>query len=152
MSTGPLRTNHNTGILARLTGQGGHGRTGPPPGSGRYGLLLLALIATYLFSAFNGRHLTTQLQIGLFAAILLLGLRSSLLPGRWPLIIGAVTVAGSAAVFWASLTHTPGGEGAAELWKALMLLVTANVVVRRVLGRPGPRSPYRASTVPSALT
>jgi hypothetical protein len=97
---------------------------------------LLVLIATYLFSAFNGTHLTTQFQIGLFAAILLLGLRSSPLPGRWPLVIGAVTVAGSGAAFWASLTHTPGGEGAAELWKALILLMTAIVVVRRVLGRP----------------
>jgi Ion channel len=96
----------------------------------------MVLIATYMFSAFNGKHLTTQFQIGLFAAILLLGLRSSPLPGRWPLIIGAVTVAGSAAVFWASLTHTPGGEGTAELWKALMLLMTAIVVVRRVLARP----------------
>ena len=136
MPTGPSRADHDTGILARLTRQGGHGRTGPPQGSGRYGLLLLVLIATYLFSAFNGRHLTTQFQIGLFAAILLLGLRSSPLPGWWPLIIGAVTVAGSGAAFWASLAHTPGGEGAAELWKTLMLLMTAIVVVRRVLARP----------------
>jgi hypothetical protein len=97
---------------------------------------LLVLIGTYLFSAFNGRNLTTQLQIGLFAAILLLGLRSSPLPGRWPLVIGAVTVAGSGVAFWVSLTHTPEGKGAAELWKALMLLMTAIVVVRRVLARP----------------
>ena len=29
----------------------------------------------------------------------------------------------------------PGGEGAAELWKALMLLMTAIVVIRRVLAK-----------------
>jgi hypothetical protein len=136
MPTGPPPADHDTGILARLTGQGGHGRTGSPQRGGRYGLLLLVLIGTYLFSSFNGRHLTTQLQIGLFAAILLLGLRSSPLPGRWPLVIGSVTVAGSGAALWASLAPTPGGEGAAELWKALMLLMTAIVVVRRVLARP----------------
>jgi Ion channel len=136
MPTGPPRADHDTGIPARLTGPGSRGRTGPPQGSGRYGLLLLVLIATYLFSAFNGQHLTTQFQIGLFAAILLLGLRSSPLPGRWPLVIGAVTVVGSGAALWASLTHTPDGEGGAELWKALMLLLTAIVVVRRVLARP----------------
>jgi hypothetical protein len=96
----------------------------------------VVLIGTYLFSSFNGRHLTTEVQIGLFAVILLLGLRSSPLPGRWPLVITAVTVAGSAAAFGAALTGTQAGEGAAELWKALMLLMTAVVVVRRVMARP----------------
>jgi hypothetical protein len=136
MPIGPPRAGHKTGILARLTGQGSRGRTGSPQGGGRYGLLLLVLVGTYLYSAFNGRHLTTQVQIGLFAIILLLGLRSSPLPGRWPLVIGAVTVVGSGAALWASLTHTPAGEGEAELWKALMLLLTAIVVVRRILARP----------------
>ena len=36
----------------------------------------------------------------------------------------------------AALTGTPAGEGAAELWKALVLLMTAVVVVRRVLAKP----------------
>ena len=61
------------------------GRTGPPGSGGRYGLLLLVLIATYLLSAFSGTKLAIDLQIGLFAAILLLALRTSPLPGRWPL-------------------------------------------------------------------
>ena len=68
--------------------------------------------------------------------VLLLALRTSPLPGRWPLVIGAVTVAGSAAAFGAALTGTPAGTGAAELWKALMLLMTVIVVVRRVLAKP----------------
>jgi hypothetical protein len=54
MPTGPPPADHDTGILVRLTGQGGHGRTGSPQAGGRYGLLLLVLIGTYLFSAFNG--------------------------------------------------------------------------------------------------
>jgi hypothetical protein len=43
MPTGPLRADHDTGILVWLTRQGGHGRTGSPQGGGRYGLLLLVL-------------------------------------------------------------------------------------------------------------
>ena len=118
-----------------MAGQGDRGRTGPPRSGGRYGLLLLVLIATYLFSAFNGRHLATEAQIGLFAVVLLLATRSSLLPGWWPTIIGSVTLVGSAAAFGAALTGTPAGAGAAELWKALLLLMTATLVVRRVLAK-----------------
>ena len=103
---------------------------------GRYGLLLLVLIGTYLFSAFSGAHLTTEIQIGLFALVLLLAMRSAPLPGRWPLVIIALTVTGSAAALAATLTGTPAGEGAAELWKALILLLTTVVVVRRVLAKP----------------
>jgi ion channel len=102
---------------------------------GRYGLLLLFLIGTYLFSAFNGARLTTEVQIGLFAVVLLLGMRSSPLPGRWPLVLSAVTVTGSVGALAAALTGTPAGEGAAALWKALVLLMTAVVVVRRVLAK-----------------
>ena len=103
---------------------------------GRYGLLLLVLIGTYLFSAFSGAHLTTEVQIGLFVVVLLLGMRSSPLPGRWPLVISAVAVAGSAGALAAALSGTPAGQGAAELWKALVLLMTAVVVIRRVLAKP----------------
>jgi len=102
---------------------------------GRYGLLLLVLIGTYVFSAFNGAHLTTQVQILLFAVVLLLAMRNSSLPGRWPLIISALAVTGSAGAFAAAASGAPGGEGAAELWKALMLLMTAIVVIRRVLAK-----------------
>ena len=111
-------------------------RAGPSERGGRYGLLLAVLTGTYLFSAFNGRHVTTEIQLGLFAVILLLALRSSPLPGRQPLLIGVITVAGSAAAYGAELTGTAAGAGAAELWKALLLLQTAVLVVRRVLARP----------------
>lgn len=119
-----------------MAGRGGRGRTGPSQRGGRYGLLLAVLVGTYLFSAFNGRHLATEAQIGLFALLLLLAMRSSPLPGRWPLVINTVTVVGSAAAFGAVLTGTSGGAGAAELWKALVLLMTAVMVVRRVLAKP----------------
>jgi hypothetical protein len=136
MPTGLPPAGHDGGILVRLTGRGGRGRTGPPRSGGRYGLLLAVLIGTYLLSAFNGRNLATELQIGLFAVVLLLAMRSSPLPGRWPLIVSTVTVVGSAAVWGAALTGTRAGLGAAELWKALVLLMTAVVVVRRILAKP----------------
>jgi Ion channel len=123
-------------ILARLPGWGRRGRTGSSHGDGRYGLVLVVLIGTYLFSAFGGKQLATELQILLFAVVLLLAMRSSPLPGRWPLVISTLTVVGSAAAFGVALTGTQAGEGAAELWKALVLLMTAIVVVRRVLAKP----------------
>jgi hypothetical protein len=45
-------------------------------------------------------------------------------------------VAGSVAAFGATLTGTSGGAGAADLWKALLLLQTAILVLRRVLAQP----------------
>jgi hypothetical protein len=96
-------------------------------------LLLLVLIATYLLSAFNGTKLASELQIGLFVTVLVLSLRSSPLPGRWPVLIAMVAVAGSAAALGASLAGGETGLGIAELWKAVLLLTTAVLVVRRVL-------------------
>jgi hypothetical protein len=86
---------HDASVLARLAGRRGRGRAGSPQGGGRYGLLLLVLVGTYLFSAFGGKQLAAELQVLLFALILLIALRTSPLPGRWPVIIGTVTVVGS---------------------------------------------------------
>jgi Ion channel len=96
----------------------------------------VVLVGTYLFSAFNGTHVATEVQIVLVALVLLLAMRNSLLPGRWPLVIGTVTAAGSAAAVGAALTGTSAGAGAADLWKALVLLMTAAMIVRRVLAKP----------------
>jgi len=126
---------HDTGTWARLTGQG-HGRTGSPQAGGRYGLLLLVLIGTYLLAAFSGAKLAIELQVVLFAVILLMALRTSLLPAPWPAVIGAVTVVGSAVTFWTSLSGPRPGTAAEDLWKALLLLMAAVMVVRRVLAKP----------------
>jgi hypothetical protein len=140
MPTGPPRADHTQGhdgsVLARLAGRRGRGRTGPSRGGGRYGLLLLVLIGTYLFSAFGGKQLASELQVLLFAVVLLLALRTSPLPGRWPLIIGAVTVIGSLVTFATSLTGARVGTAAEDLWKTLLLLMTVIMVVRRVLAKP----------------
>jgi len=139
MPAGPPGADHthgrHAGILARLTGQG-HGRTGSPPRGGRYGLLLLVLIGTYLLTAFSGAMLTTQFQVVLFAVVVLMSLRTSLLPRPWPAVVTAITVIGSAVTFWTSLSGTRNGKATEDFWKALLLLLAAIMVVRRVLAKP----------------
>ena len=118
--------------------------------AGRYGLLLLLLISTYLLSAFSAGRLVERLSIVLFAAVLLLSLRTSPLSRRWKLLLGGAALAGSAGAGAALLTGTGTGSGIAELWNGLMLLLTAVFIVRRVLARP--TIPCRASTARSAPT
>jgi hypothetical protein len=126
---------HDPGLLARLTGQG-HGRTGSSQRGGRYGLLLLILIGTYLLAAFNGASLATELQVVLFAAILLAALRTSLMPRPWPAVIAVITVVGTAVTFYTSLNGARVGKATEDFWKALLLLGAVIMVVRRVLAKP----------------
>ena len=139
MPAGPPGADHTqgrgTGILARLTGPA-NGRTGSPSRGGRYGLLLLVLIGTYLLAAFSGAKLATEAQVVLVAVIVLLSLRTSLLPRPWPAVIAVITVVGSAVTFWTSLNGSRPGTAAEDFWKALLLLSAAVMVVRRVLARP----------------
>jgi hypothetical protein len=136
MPNGPPQADHDTGIQFRLAGRRGRGRTGPPGGGGRYGLLLAVLIGTYLLAAFSGAKLATELQVVLFAGVVLIALRTSPLPGHWPAVIGAVTVIGSAVTFWTSVSGARTGKAAEDLWKALLLLMAVVMVVRRVMARP----------------
>ena len=99
-------------------------------------MLLLVLIGTYLLAAFSGARLATEVQVILFSVIVLLSLRTSLLPRPWPAVIAAVTVVGSAVTFWTSLNGSRQGTAAEDFWKALLLLIAAIMVVRRVLARP----------------
>ena len=136
MPTGPPRADHDTSILVRLAGRRSHDRTGPSGGGGRYGLLLAILVGTYLLTAFSGAQLATEIQVVLFAVVLLEALRTSTLGGRWPAVLGAVTIIGSAVTFWTSLSGARTGEAAEDLWKALLLLMAVVMVVRRVLAKP----------------
>jgi Ion channel len=140
MPAGPSRADHtqdhDTGIRARLTRAGARGRTGSPPDGGRYGLLLAVLIGTYLLAAFSGAKVATEVQVVLFAAVLLIALRTSMVARPWPAVIAVVTVAGTALTFWTSLTGARNGKAAEDLWKTLLLLMAVIVVVRRVLAKP----------------
>ena len=119
---------------ARRAGGSGR-RAGSPEPGGRYGLLLLVLISTYLLSSFSIK-VAADLQVLLFVAVLLLALRTSPFSRRWTMLVGAVALIGSAAAFGVSLTGTNTAVGASELWKGLILLITAALIVRRVLARP----------------
>jgi hypothetical protein len=98
--------------------------------------LLVVLIGTYLFSAFGGKQLAGELQVLLFTLVLLIAMRTSPLPGHWPVIIGTVTVIGSVLTFLTSLIGARVDTSAEDLWKTLLLLMTVIMVVHRVLARP----------------
>ena len=51
-------------------------------------------------------------------------------------VSAAVALIGSVGALAAMLTHTQDGEGAAYLWRGLILLITVVLIVRRVLARP----------------
>jgi hypothetical protein len=121
-------------LARRAASRGSH--PGPPETVGRYGALLLMLIATYLLSAFSFSKLAGDLQVAAFAAVLLLALRTSRVRRRTARLAGGVALIGSAAAGAADLTGTAAGYGAAEIWKALLLLLTVVLIVRRVLDRP----------------
>jgi hypothetical protein len=99
-------------------------------------VLLILLIATYLLSASSLSLLAADLQTILFLGVLWLVLSTATASPRVVWTSGAVALVGSAAAGAAALTHTQNGEGAADIWKGLMLLVTAVLIVRRVLARP----------------
>ena len=94
------------------------------------------LIASYVLSAFNGRALGGELQLGFFAVVLLLTLRTSSLPRGGTILACAVTLGGSAVALGLDLTGTQAGAGAAQLWKGAMLLLAVVLIVRRVLAKP----------------
>jgi Ion channel len=107
-----------------------------PESTPRYGILLLVLVATYLLSASGFSVLVAEVQTVLFFAVMLLALRTGQASRRTATVIGVVALFGSAAAVVAASTHTRAGDGAADLWKGLILLLTAALIVRRVLARP----------------
>jgi hypothetical protein len=103
---------------------------------GGYGVVVVVLGCTYLPAGFRATTVATEIQVVLFALVLLIALRNSPWPAPWPEVIGAITVIGSAVTFWTSLSGSPAGKAAEDLWKALLLLMAVVMVVRRILARP----------------
>ena len=100
----------------------------------RYGLLLLALIATYLVSAFTHSRWGGAVHVAFVTAVALIALRRT--PRPWPrllrLAVGAgLVVAAAAAVGAASDNAT--AEGLADAWDALILLAVVILIVDRVV-------------------
>jgi Ion channel len=107
-------------------------------GSGnRSGVLLLLLVFTYLLSAFTKGPLISTFQILLFLAVVLIALRNGQLPPKYVRIATIVVLAGSVLAAVLLLVDINGpGAGVANLWTALILLLSAVLIVRRVLARP----------------
>ncbi|HEX5291002.1 MAG TPA: potassium channel family protein [Streptosporangiaceae bacterium] len=120
--------------VTRRRGRLARGGSGGPGPSGRYGLLLILLIAGYVLSAIVASTWIDIVQLGLFVATALLTLRSSRLPRRRAQLIAVVLVTGSVAAGALALTRpSPGAVAAASIWTGVLLLVTVAVIVKRIL-------------------
>jgi hypothetical protein len=105
------------------------------PAPGRYGLLLLLLIATYLLSAFATGRWVNALQVALFTIAALLALRSSAVPRRAVRLPLGAAVAGLPVMFALSFSAETGaaGTGIANAWTGLVLLAAVVTILHRVL-------------------
>ncbi len=103
----------------------------------RYGLLLALLVCTYVISAFATNKIISTLESLLFIVTLLLALRTSKVRRPAVHVIMGITLVGSAtAIVLALAQATDVGIGIANIWTALILLLTVGVILRRVLTMP----------------
>ena len=102
---------------------------------GRYGALLIVLIASYLLSAFIKARWIEAVQVVLFTVAVLLALRSASIPRRAVRLVLITAVVGLPVMFILSFSTATGdtGSGIADIWTALVLLAAAVMIVRRVL-------------------
>jgi Ion channel len=109
-------------------------RDGEGTGSGgRYGLLLLILIAAYLVSAVTHSRWGGAVHIVFVAAIGLLAVRHAQLQGRaGRLAVGVVLATAIGAGFCVTSGSRPA-EGVGNLWSALLLLLTVVIIINGVL-------------------
>ena len=109
------------------------------PGSGlgrprrRYGVLLLLLIVNYLLSAFFSGAWVDSIQIVLFVTVAILTLRASRVRRFTRLIMGVALVGSAIAASLALSRISEIGGGIANIWAGLVLLLTAIIIVDRVL-------------------
>lgn len=105
---------------------------GPAASPGRFGLLLIVLIVTYLLSAFTTGQWIDALRVILFTGAALLALRNSVVSPRTARLILIAVLAGSAVMVAVALT-TQTGNGIASLWAGLVLLFAVVLIVHRLL-------------------
>jgi hypothetical protein len=102
---------------------------------GRYGALLIVLIASYLLSAFITARWVEALQVVLFTVAMLLALRSSTVSRRAVRILLIAAIVGVPVMFTLSISKATGdaGTGVANIWTGLVLLAAAVMIIYRVL-------------------
>jgi Ion channel len=101
----------------------------------RYGLLLLTLIAAFLVSAATQARWGGAVHVAFVAMIVLLAVRHirlRLRPRAAALAVGAV-LATAVAAGVCTASGNRAAEGIADIWTALMLLLTVVIIVDRVL-------------------
>ena len=105
------------------------------PEPGRYGALLIVLIAGYLLSAFIRAHWIEAVQVALFTVAMLLALRSAAISRAAVRVVLGTAIIGLPVMFVLSLSTATGdtGTGIANVWTGLVLLAAAVLIVHRVL-------------------
>jgi hypothetical protein len=107
---------------------------GEQPGlTGRWGLLLVILIASYLFSALTKSPRGGALHVGFVAAIMLLALRHTRMGRAATVATVAVTLASAIAAAFCAASANRTAEGIASIWTALLLLLTVVIIIERVV-------------------
>ena len=111
------------------------GQFSAAPEPGRYGALLIVLIASYLLSAFITARWIEALQLVLFTVAMLLALRSAAISRRAVRVVLLIAIIGLPVMAFLSLSMATGdaGSGTADIWTGLVLLAAAIMIVHRVL-------------------
>jgi hypothetical protein len=111
--------------------QAASGRAAP-----RFGLLLLLLVSSYLLSAFAAGRWVSVVQLALFVSVAVLAIRSGRVQRRIARVAMIVGTGGSIVVSVLVLAYPMAAvQGAANVWKALILTFAVVLTVRRVLGQ-----------------
>jgi Ion channel len=99
---------------------------------GRYGLLLVTLIAVYLLSALASGRLSQTAQLVLVVVVALIALRNINFPhrnaARWGTVTGSVL-----AIAAVASSDTSAARGAASVWTGILLLATVVIILDGVL-------------------
>ena len=100
----------------------------------RYGLLLLLLVLSYVLSAFTTGRYAGGFESLLFIVTLLLALQTSHVRRGTMHLVMAIALVGSVTAAGLAIGHATNiGVGIANIWTALILLLTVGVILRRVL-------------------
>jgi hypothetical protein len=100
---------------------------------GRYALVLVALLTSYMVTAFVTGRAAAWVSTVLYTATVLLALRTSGLHRDASRVLRLILFAGTIAAVGLLAASTEITNGLADIWFALLLLVTIAIVVRRVI-------------------
>jgi hypothetical protein len=101
--------------------------------TGRYGLLLVTLIAAYLFSALADSPRGGTAHVAFIAAIGLLALRHTRMRTAATAAAAVGLVASAVAAAFCTASSNTTAEAVASLWSALILLLTVLIIIYRVV-------------------